>query len=96
MEETSGQALTEFAIVHFLVARPGADVTYRQIYDLVRGKDFIAGYGPDGFRSNVRSFIKRIRKKFRDVDPEFDHIENYPGFGYRWRDEGGGDGGGWA
>jgi two-component system response regulator ChvI len=88
--------LTEFAIVHFLVARPGADVTYRQIYDLVRGKDFIAGYGPDGFRSNVRSFIKRIRKKFREVDPEFDHIENYPGFGYRWRDEGGGDGGGWA
>jgi two-component system response regulator ChvI len=88
--------LTEFAIVHFLVARPGADVTYRQIYDLVRGKDFIAGYGPDGFRSNVRSFIKRIRKKFREVDPEFDHIENYPGFGYRWRDEGDGDSGGWA
>lgn len=82
--------LTEFAIVHYLVNRPGADVTYRQIYDLVRGKDFIAGYGPDGFRSNVRSFIKRIRKKFREVDPEFDHIENYPGFGYRWRDEGGG------
>ena len=49
---------------------PGADVTYRQIYDLVRGKDFIAGYGPDGYRSNVRSFIKRIRKKFRDVDSE--------------------------
>ena len=85
--------LTEFTIVFFLVARPGADVTYRQIYDLVRGKDFIAGYGPDGFRSNVRSFIKRIRKKFREVDPDFDHIENYPGFGYRWRDEGGGEGG---
>jgi two-component system response regulator ChvI len=44
----------------------------------------------------VRSFIKRIRKKFREVDPEFDHIENYPGFGYRWRDEGDGDDGGWA
>ncbi len=28
-----------------------------------------------------------IRKKFRDVDPEFDRIDNYPGFGYRWRDE---------
>ena len=81
--------LTEFAIVHYMILRPGADVTYRQIYDLVRGKDFIAGYGPDGYRSNVRSFIKRIRKKFRDVDPEFDHIENYPGFGYRWREDGG-------
>ena len=79
--------LTEFAIVRFLVTRTGADVTYRQIYDLVRGKDFVAGYGPDGYRANVRSFIKRIRKKFRDVDPVFDCIENYPGFGYRWRDE---------
>jgi two-component system response regulator ChvI len=87
--------LTEFAIVHYMVLRPGADVTYRQIYDLVRGKDFIAGYGPDGYRSNVRSFIKRIRKKFREVDSEFDHIENYPGFGYRWRDSGDGEGG-WA
>ena len=77
--------LTEFAIVRYLVNRPGADVTYRQIYDLVRGKDFVAGYGPDGYRANVRSFIKRIRKKFRDIDSDFDCIENYPGFGYRWR-----------
>jgi two-component system response regulator ChvI len=33
----------------------------------------------------VRTFIKRIRQKFREIDPEFDQIENYPGFGYRWR-----------
>ena len=68
--------LTEYSIVHFMVTRVGADVTYRQIYDLVRGKDFVAGYGPDGYRSNVRSFIKRIRKKFREVDTDFDHIDN--------------------
>ncbi len=37
-----------------------------------------------GYRANVRTFIKRIRKKFRDGDPGFDHIENYAGFGYRW------------
>ena len=77
--------LTEYAIVRFMVTNAGADVTYREIYDLVRGKDFVAGYGPDGYRANVRSFIKRIRKKFREVDQEFDQIENYPGFGYRWR-----------
>jgi len=70
-----------------MAIQSGGDVTYRQIYDVVRGKDFAAGYGSDGFRANVRSFIKRIRKKFRDVDPEFDGIDNYPGFGYRWRDE---------
>jgi two-component system response regulator ChvI len=81
--------LTEFAIVLFLVSQQGGDVSYRQIYDIVRGKDFVAGYGPDGYRANVRSFIKRIRKKFRDVDDDFDGIENYPGFGYRWRDQSG-------
>ena len=81
--------LTEFAIVLFLVTQQGGDVSYRQIYDIVRGKDFVAGYGPDGYRANVRSFIKRIRKKFRDVDEAFDGIENYPGFGYRWHDQSG-------
>ena len=79
--------LSEFAIIKFMVTQSGRDVTYRQIYDIVRGKDFVAGFGSEGFRANVRSFIKRIRKKFRDVDPEFDRIDNYPGFGYRWRDE---------
>ncbi|RMD63649.1 MAG: DNA-binding response regulator [Alphaproteobacteria bacterium] len=79
--------LSEFAIVHFMVAQVERDVTYRQIYDIVRGKDFVAGYGAEGYRANVRSFIKRIRKKFRDVDPDFDRIDNYPGFGYRWRAE---------
>ena len=76
--------LTEYTIVAYLASRPGEDVTYRQIYDLVRGKDFVAGYGAEGFRANVRAFIKRIRKKFRDLDENFEHIENYPGFGYRW------------
>lgn len=81
--------LSEFAIIRFMVTQAGRDVTYRQIYDIVRGKDFVAGFGEEGYRANVRSFIKRIRKKFRDVDEDFDRIENYPGFGYRWRDEAG-------
>ena len=80
--------LTEFAIVCFLATGIGNDVSYRQIYDLVHGKDFVAGYGTDGYKANVRSFIKRIRKKFREIDDEFEHIENYPGFGYRWRNDG--------
>jgi two-component system response regulator ChvI len=76
--------LTEFKIITLLAERAGRDVGYREIYDLVHGKDFIAGHGLEGYRANVRTFIKRIRKKFRDVDPGFDHIENYAGFGYRW------------
>lgn len=81
--------LTEFKIVALLAMRSGEDVSYREIYDLVHGKDFVAGYGTEGYRANVRTFIKRIRKKFRDVDPEFEHIDNYAGFGYRWLTGGG-------
>ena len=76
--------LTEFKILALLAENAGHDVGYREIYDLVHGKDFIAGHGAEGYRANVRTFIKRIRKKFRDGDPGFDCIENYAGFGYRW------------
>lgn len=80
--------LTEFKIVRHLAGNPGRDVSYREIYDTVRGEGFIAGDGGQGYRANVRTFIRRIRKKFRDLDDQFEHIENYPGFGYRWRDDG--------
>lgn len=78
-------SLTEFRMVRYLAGRPGGDVRYRELYDLVHGKDFVAGAGDEGYRANVRTFIKRIRQKFRDVDDGFEQIENYAGFGYRWR-----------
>ena len=77
--------LTEFKMVAKLAARPGVDASYRELYDLVHGKGFAAGAGTNGFHTNVRTFIKRIRNKFRDIDPEFDRIYNYARFGYRWR-----------
>jgi two-component system, OmpR family, response regulator ChvI len=76
--------LTEFGILTLLAEKAGQDVGYREIYDLVHGKDFIAGHGSEGYRANVRTFIKRIRKKFREVDPSFDYIKNYASFGYSW------------
>lgn len=81
--------LTEFKIVHHLAGQAGTDIRYREIYDLVHGEGFVAGAGDDGYRSNVRTFIKRIRQKFRDVDPDFAAIETYTGFGYRWTSEAG-------
>lgn len=77
--------LTEFKIVKLLASRVGEEVSYRSIYDEVHGVGFSAGDGPDGFRTNVRSLIRKIRAKFRAIDADFDWIENYPGFGYRWR-----------
>jgi|SRR5690554_1175260 len=78
-------SLTEFKLVQLMAERAGQDVTYRELYDLVHGRGFVAGSGPDGYRANVRTFMKRIRQKFRELDEDFDEIENYPGFGYRWR-----------
>lgn len=75
---------TEFRVVQLLATRAGEDVSYRAIYDVVHGRGFIAGDGSEGYRTNVRSMIKRIRQKFRELDEGFEAIENYPGFGYRW------------
>lgn len=79
--------LNEFRIVDLLAGRPGRDVRYRELYDQVHGAGFIAGSGEEGYRGNVRTLIKRIRQKFRALDTTFEAIENYPGFGYRWRDD---------
>lgn len=81
-----GLTATEFMIVDYLTSRAGHDVQYRELYDLVRGEGFVAGSGEAGYRVNVRTFIKRIRQKFLAVDPQFAQIENYLGFGYRWRE----------
>jgi two-component system response regulator ChvI len=80
--------LTEFDILTHLVENNARDVSYREIYDIVHGEGFVAGEGEIGYRANVRAFIKRIRQKFREIDASFEHISNYPGFGYRWRDGG--------
>src|SRR5262245_10933082 len=76
--------LTEFKIVHLLASSIGTYVTYRAVYDCMHYVGFIAGSGENGYRTNVRSCIKRIRNKFRAVDPAFNEIDNYQSFGYRW------------
>jgi two-component system, OmpR family, response regulator ChvI len=82
-------SLNEFRMIDLLATQPGRHVPYRALYDLVRGPGFLSGCGPEGYRSNVRTFIKRIRAKFREIDAEWDLIENYSGFGYRWRERDG-------
>jgi two-component system response regulator ChvI len=77
--------VSEFNVVRLLVSNVGNHVTYRAIHDCVHGIGFIAGSGEHGYRTNVRSMIKRIRNKFRLVDSEFAETENYRSFGYLWR-----------
>lgn len=76
--------VTEFNIVRLMVVNADEHVTYRAIYDCVHHPGFVAGTGEDGYRTNVRSAVKRIRNKFRAIDAEFGQIENFSAFGYRW------------
>jgi two-component system, OmpR family, response regulator ChvI len=77
-------SLTEFRVVSRLARSGGRDVSHRELYDIIKGEGFVSGTGSDGYRCNVRAAIKRIRQKFRLVDPEFTAIRSYHGFGYRW------------
>jgi two-component system, OmpR family, response regulator ChvI len=77
--------LPEFKVVQLLASNSGNHVTYRAIYDCIHHRGFIAGSGENGFRTSVRSSIKRIRHKFKFIDPSFDEVENYASFGYCWR-----------
>ena len=80
-----GLTISEYDIVHFLVSNVGNDETYRAIYDAQYYEGFVAGKGIQGYRTNVRSSIRRIRRKFCEVDSTFSEIQNSQTRGYRWR-----------
>lgn len=73
----------EFRVVMSLASHPGYR-TFREVYDCVQSPGFMAGRGDTGFRANVRSTIKRLRRKFQAVDPTFNHIKSLAGVGYCW------------
>lgn len=76
---------TEFRVVRALTDALGQFITYRSIYDVVHYVGFCAGRDDGGFKTNVRSVIKRIRKKFEKHEPTWNWIENYSTVGYRWQ-----------
>ena len=84
--EWAGQAVsltvTEFLILETLAARPGVVRTRSQLMDTAYQDDV---YVDD---RTIDSHIKRLRRKFREVDPTFDAIETLYGAGYRYSDHG--------
>jgi len=70
--------VTEFLLLEALVRRPGHVKSRDQLLD--------AGYDQDTFVDDrtIDSHIKRIRKKFRAIDPDFAQIETLYGVGYRF------------
>jgi two-component system, OmpR family, response regulator ChvI len=79
--------VSEFKVVQLFVESLGRAVSYREIYDRMHYCGFVAGYGEDGYRVNVRSTIRRLRVKFRSFDPTFDAIRNAAALGYAWATE---------
>ncbi len=72
--------VTEFLIVKSLAARPGHVKSRDQLMTAAYGENI---YVDD---RTIDSHIKRLRKKFKAVDSDFDQIETLYGIGYRYRD----------
>lgn len=72
--------VTEFLLLQSLAQRPG----------FVKSRDNLmdAAYEDQVYVDDrtIDSHIKRMRKKSREVDPEFDAIETLYGVGYRYRE----------
>jgi two-component system, OmpR family, response regulator ChvI len=70
--------VTELLLLVALADRPGIVKNRNQLLDVAYQDDV---YVDD---RTIDSHIKRIRRKFRTVDPEFDGIETLYGAGYRF------------
>ena len=72
--------VTEFLILHALAQRPG----------VVKSRDALmdAAYDEQVYVDDrtIDSHIKRLRKKFKAIDDDFDMIETLYGVGYRFRE----------
>lgn len=77
---TVSLTVTEFMMLHALVRYPGHVKTRKQLHE--------DGYPHDTFVSDrtIDSHIKRVRRKFEEIDPAFDRVETVYGLGYRWKE----------
>jgi two-component system response regulator ChvI len=73
--------VTEFLILESLAQRPGVVKSRNQLMD--------AAYQDDVYVDDrtIDSHIKRLRRKFRETDPQFDAIETLYGAGYRFSED---------
>jgi two-component system response regulator ChvI len=72
--------VTEFLIVQAFAARPGVVKSRNALMD--------AAYGDQVYVDDrtIDSHIKRVRKKFKQVDDSFDMIDTLYGAGYRFKE----------
>jgi two-component system, OmpR family, response regulator ChvI len=73
--------VTEFLILEALAQRPGVVKSRNQLMDVAYHDDI---YVDD---RTIDSHVKRMRRKFREADPDFKSIETLYGVGYRFAEE---------
>ena len=73
--------VTEFLILKSLALRPGHVKNRNQLMDAAYGESV---YVDD---RTIDSHIKRLRKKFKELDDDFGQIETLYGVGYRYKEK---------
>jgi len=71
--------LTEFRLLEALARRPGLVLSRDRLLALVRGDDSVVA------DRIIDTYVRRLRRKFEQIDAAFDAIETVIGAGYRWR-----------
>jgi DNA-binding response OmpR family regulator len=70
--------LTAQRILATLYQNKGHVVSYEELFDVVKsGRN----------RDNVRKHVSTIRDAFKELDPDFNRIENIPMRGFRWSND---------
>jgi two-component system OmpR family response regulator len=69
--------LTEFWLIEALARNPGHVKTYEALMQTTR-QSYVE-------KNTINGYVRRIRKKFKEVDESFEMIQTVFGVGYRWQ-----------
>lgn len=68
--------LTEFWLIESMARHPGHVKTYENMMQITR-QSYVE-------RNTINGYIRRIRNKFKEIDPDFKNIQTVFGVGYKW------------
>jgi len=68
--------LTEFWLIESMARFPGHVKSYENMMKITR-QSYVE-------RNTINGYIRRIRNKFKEIDPDFKHIQTVFGVGYKW------------
>jgi len=69
--------LTEFWLIEALARNPGHVKTYAALMQVTR-QSYVE-------KNTINGYVRRVRKKFKEIDDSFSMIQTVFGVGYRWQ-----------